>query len=371
MINWNEIRKKFPALKKITYLNSASESPPFIDEARAGKDYYDTVLSGECDWDTWCKKVEEVRNEIAKLLNAEKSEIAFVPNTSFGMNFVAQMLKGKGDVITMKDEFPVSTLPFINQGLKLNFVKPRDNLYSTQNINQYCDNKTKILVTSHIQSFTGFKQDLVELGAYCKSKNLVFVVNTTQSIGVVPIDVKKANIDFLVFSGVKWLNTAEAGGAIFISKKWFNKIKWPMAGWTSVRNPYRFENKRLNFKKDASILELGALCLHSIFVMGKSIDLINEIGAKNIENRLSELTDYLGMRLKELNLETFSPKEKKYKSSIVVVKINNAKEICEKLYRARIIVSERLNKLRISLNIFNNKEDINKFILKLRYLING
>ena len=369
MINWDNIRKQFPALKKFTYLNSASESPIFIEAAETGKKYYDTVLNGSVDWNDWCKQIEEVREKVAKLINADKEEIAFIPNTSFGMNFVAQMLKGKGEIVTMDDEFTASTLPWINQDFKLNFVKPDKSIYTIKKISESVNDNTKILVTSHIQSFTGFKQNLDKLGDYCKTNELIFVVNATQSIGVVPIDIKKTNIDFLVFSSVKWLNTAEGIGAIYINKKWLNQIKWPMVGWMSVKDIYDFDNKHLNLKEDASVLELGAMCLHSIFVMGKSIELVTSIGINKIEDRLNELTEYLINKLKKMNLKIISPIEKEYRSSIVVIELQNSKEIVEELSKNGIIVSERLNRLRVSLNIFNNKEDIDTFITELSNII--
>lgn len=369
MIDWNKIRIQFPALRKFTYLNSASESPISIKAAEEGKKYYDTVLYGSVDWDEWCEKIDKIREKVAKLINADKEEIAFIPNTSFGMNFVAQILKGKGEVVTMDDEFTASTLPWINQNFKLNFVKPENSVYSIKKIDNFVNEKTKILVTSHIQSFTGFKQNLEKLGNYCKSKNLVFVINATQSVGVVPIDVKKTNTDFLVFSSVKWLNTAEGLGAIYINRKWLNKIKWPMVGWMSVNDVYGFDNKNLNLKKDASVLELGAMNLHSIFVMGKAADLNMSIGVKNIEKRLNELTTYLISRLEELHLKITSPLEEKDRSSIVIIEQQNSKKIVTELSKKGVIVSERLGRIRISLNIFNNKKDVDKLITELKNMI--
>ncbi|HBU06804.1 MAG TPA: hypothetical protein DEB09_01845 [Candidatus Magasanikbacteria bacterium] len=365
MTDWNSIRKQFPALKKFTYLNSASESPISIKAAEEGKKYYDTVLYGNVDWDEWCKKIDKVREKVAKLINADKEEIAFIPNTSFGMNFVAQMLRGKGEVVTMDDEFTTTTLPWVNQSFKLNFVKPKNLIYSIEEIDKLVNRKTKILVTSHIQSFTGFKQDLVKLGNYCRSKKLTFVVNATQSIGVTPIDVKKSRIDFLVFSSVKWLNTSEGLGAIYINKKWFNKIKWPMVGWMSIESVRGYDNKNLNLKKNVSVLELGAMNLHSIFVMGKAIELNTSIGIKNIEKRLQELTGYLIDKLKKLNVQILSSLEEKYRSSVVVVKLKNSERIIKELAKKGIVVSLRLSRIRISLNIFNNKKDIDRLVIEL------
>lgn len=369
MTDWDKIRAQFPAAEKFTYLNSASESPTFIAASEAGKKYYDEVLQWECNWDDWCKKVEGTREKIARLINADKSEIAFIPNTSFGMNFVAQMLKGRGDVVTMNDEFPASTLAWVNQGFGLDFVEAKNGAYSIADIDKSVTDKTRILLTSHTQSFTGFRQDIAELGGYCKSKNLIYVVNATQSIGITQIDVKKANVDFLVFSSVKWLNTAEGLGAIYINKKWFGKVNWPVVGWLSAKNPSEYENRKLKLKEDASVLEVGALCLHSVFVMGEAVDLIQRIGIKNIEERLGELTDYLIKKLNELGIEPLFPLEKKNRAPIVVIKLKNSKEIAEKLLQKKIIVSERLGRLRISVNIFNNTEDIDRFASELAIIL--
>ncbi len=286
------------------------------------------------------------------------------------MSYVALMLKGKGSVVTMDDEFPSSTLPWINQGFCLNFAMPENKIYSAQIIDKYVDKNTKILVTSHVQSFTGFRQDLEKVGKYCKDKDLIYVVNATQSIGALPIDVKKANIDFLVFSSVKWLMTGEGIGAIYISKKWHNRVKWPIAGWLAMNDTEKFDNRHLGFKNSASALEIGAQPIHSILALGKSIDFVEGLGVSNIEKRLSSLTDYLLLKLSDLKLATVSDKNKKYRSSIISVKMENAKDVAQQLLEKKIIVSERKGVLRISLHIYNNKKDIDKLIRELKYLIN-
>ena len=142
-----------------------------------------------------------------------------------------------------------------------------------------------------------------------------------------------------------------------------------MVGWLSVKDIYNFDNKNLNLKEDASVLELGAQCLHSIFVMGKAIELVNSIGIQNIEKRLYELTTYLITKLKELDLEIISPTDEKYQSPIVIIKLKDSKEIVKQLSEKRIIVSERMGQVRASVNIFNNKKDIGRFIFELKKII--
>ena len=367
MINWKKIREQFPVMQNTTYLNSASASPISKDFAEEGKRFYDESLFYEdSKWGEWLVKIEKVRTKVAKLIGADRAEIAFIPNTSYGMNIVAGMLEGKGDVITMNDEFPSSTLPWINKNFEVRFVVPENCIYSIDGIKNKITKESRILVTSHIQFSTGFKQDLVKLGNFCKENGLIFVVNATQSVGIAEIDVKKSNVDFLVFSSVKRLMTGEGIGALYVNKRWHNKVKWPMVGWLSVKRPEDYDNKNLLLKNDASVLEIGAPPIHGIFVLGRAIDFVCKIGMSNIEKRIDGLCDYLIKRLRGLGLEIISPIEKKYRAGIVVVRMKDCERTTQKLAKKRIIVSSRKDGLRISVHIYNNKYDIDRFISELK-----
>lgn len=369
-IDWSNVRKQFPATKHFTYLNAAGGSPTSKIAAREGKRFYDEILAkGDTAWKKWLKRREKIREKVAKFINADKSEIAFTLNTSYGMNLIAEMLKGKGEVVTMNDEFPSSTFPWLNLKYKVHFIKPEKGIYSLKDIEKRINKKTKILVTSHVQYCTGFKQDLVELGKLCKRRGLIFIVNATQSIGAMPIDVKKADIDFLVFSALKWPMAGYGIGALYINKKWFNKIHYPVAGWQSVKNPYLNDNKKLDLKKEASELEVGCPHFPNIFALGAALDLLNQIGKENIQKRIYQLNYCLVKKLKQLNLEILSPLDKKYRSGITIVKIKKAKEIVQKLYKKNIIVSAAGDGLRISMHIYNNKKDINRFASELQKLV--
>jgi len=370
MVNWNKIRKQFPVTEIFTYLNAAGGSPISRQTAREGIRFYDEILArGDTLWTEWLSRVEEVRGKVAKFINADESEIAFTLSTSLGMNLIAGILKGKGDVITMDDEFPSSTIPWLNLGYKVHFVKPRKCVYSLNAIEENINRKAKILVTSHVQYRTGFKQDLVSLGKLCKRKDLIFVVNASQSAGAMPIDVKKANIDFMVFKSLKWLMAGYGIAVIYINKRWFNKIIYPIAGWRSVKHPPLMDNKNLDLKNKASELEAGSPHFPCIFALSGALDFLNKIGKKNIARRIHDLGDYLARRLKEAGLEIISPLDKKYRSGITLIKIMNPELVVKKLYKKNIIVSARGGGLRVSVHIYNNKRDIDRFVSELQKII--
>jgi selenocysteine lyase/cysteine desulfurase len=372
MVDWKEIRSYFPAATNFTYLNPAGGAPMSAQAVAEGKRFYDEMLSGgDTFWDEWLERKEEVRKKLAKFINAEPEEMAFTLNTSHGMSQVAAMLEGKGEVITMQDEFPSSTYPWIHRGFKLSFVKPVNGIYRIEDIEKAVTPETRILVSSFVQYNSGFRQDLKALGDFCKKKNLIFVVNATQGIGSMPINVKEIQADFLVFTCLKWTLAGYGIGGLFINKQLFGKIKFPAAGWRSDSNPEHMDNQHPNFKTDASETEVGCPHFPCIFALGGALDLLSNIGQENVFNRIMELNTYLEKKLKENNFQIASVLNQTFRSGITVIKIDNAKEIVRKLREQKIIVSARGEGIRISVHIFNNFEDIEKFISALKEILSA
>ena len=367
MVDWKKIRSYFPAVSNFTYLNPAGGAPMSAQAVAEGKRFYDEMLTGgDTFWDEWLERKEEVRKKLAKFINAKPEEMAFTLNTSHGMSQVAAMLEGRGEVITMQDEFPSSTYPWLHRGFKLNFVKPVNGIYRLEDIEKALTPETRILVSSYVQYNSGFRQDLAALGNLCKRRNLIFVVNATQGMGSMPINVNEVNPDFLVFTCLKWTLAGYGIGGLFINKKWLGKIKFPSAGWRSDVNPEHMDNQHPNFKTDASETEVGCPHFPCIFALGGALDLLSEIGQIEIFNRIMELNGYLEKKLKELNLQIASVLDKTYRSGITVIRMDNAKEIVAKLHEKKIIVSARGEGIRVSVHIFNNFEDIDKMVAALK-----
>jgi cysteine desulfurase / selenocysteine lyase len=363
MTNWEEIRKQFPVLKKYTYLNAAGGSPLSASAAEAGKRYFDEMLNeGDLPYTEWMQRTEETRHKLASLVNAFPSEIGFTMNTSSGMNMISHMLQYTGEVLTMRDEFPSSTIAWLNSGYQVRFVEPKDYMYPIEVIEQSIKPETKVLLTSYVQYRTGFRQDLEAVGHLCKKYNLIFVVNATQAIGVMPIDVRLAGIDFMAFSGLKWTTSGYGTGGVFIDKEMLEKYKLPFAGWQSTDSPDKMDNFDFQLRQEASAIESGCPHFPSIFALGGALDLIQSIGMSNIYQRILYLNQLIQHKIQEIGLPVISPVNDKQRSGILIIKTKNAKAITLELARKNIIVSARGEGVRISFSFFTNENDIEIFI---------
>jgi len=366
-MDWKSIRKNYPIFNEYIYLDTASAAPLSIETSKIAKNFYDEISAkGDIPWKNWLNRVEDVRCKVAGLINASPEEICFTQSASHGMNIIADILKG--EVLTMDEEFPTSTLPFLNKGFKVRFIKSENHVYSINDIANSISNNIRIIVSSHVQASTGFKQNLKNLGELCRNKKLAFVVDASQSIGAFSVDVKNSNIDFMVFSSYKWLAGSYSIGILYINKIWLKNFTSPMAGWFSVKKPDLMNNKNLNLKKTASALEVGSPQFPNIFALGKSIDNINSIGVKNIENRILQLGEYLFERIKKNGLEIMLPFMHDFQSGIFIIKFSNYNKAIENLYKKKIIVSSKRTGIRVSLHFYNNKKDIDHLTQGLCYL---
>lgn len=360
-MNWASYRARFPAVSKLTYLNTAGGCPISLEAAAAGKQYFDEILEGgDTHWSAWMERVEKVRQQVADFLNAEASEIAFVPTASHGMNLIAQMLGQAGQSVLSADrEFPSTTLPWLNQGVEVLIGGLKDDLsVDLVAAERLIDSETSAVVASHVQYHTGYRYELSTLRQLCDMGGLRLVLDATQSVGAYSIDVRRDQIDALVFSGYKFTTAGYGIACLYIKKELLASISSAIVGWRTAREPYDMIFDRLDLTNEACGLEAGHPLFPGIFTLGAALSLISKIGMDSITERITQLSTMLQDRLRASGYSISSPLEEKHKSSITLVSVNAAKQVAQKLLERGVFVSYAGENLRISVHFYNNEEDI-------------
>jgi selenocysteine lyase/cysteine desulfurase len=286
------------------------------------------------------------------------------------MNLIAAMLGRCGEVLCPADEFPSCTLPWLQQRYQVHFFASRDRgIVDLDDVQRMLTADTRVLVSSYVQFATGFRQDLTALGQLCRERDLIFVVDATQAMGVFPIDVVASGIDFLVFSGYKWAQAGYGVGGLYVAPRFLSPTSLPVAGWWSARDPEAVINDRLDLKETAAALEVGSPHFSGIFALGAALTLFESIGASRIEKRIHELTDYLHQRLEAEGFRIASPQTREQRSGITIIEVCNASDLVKSLAQKKIIVSARGKGLRVSVHIFNNISDLDRLLLALHELL--
>jgi selenocysteine lyase/cysteine desulfurase len=381
--NWAKIREEeFPSLKNIINLKAAGGSPISKSAYNSGIKYLNDMLNyGDIYWDEYFGDLNSIREKIAKYFNSKSREIAFLINTSSGMNTVARILK-KGEIIYPEGEFPTSIHIFKRLGFKCERIHQLNNKYLINEIRKKIKEDTKYIIHSHIQYLTGFKQDLVKLGELCKNNSLINIINATQSFGAFPLDTQRFNIDILVASALKWACCGYGIGILFIKEDIIRENEIPFSSWLSVSDAMTMNNENLQIGKETRYLDGmgGTPHFPPLLTLKGGLNLIEKIGngdfhvgLKRISNRIIQLTNEFIKYIKELDFKIITPLEIENRSGIITIEHKNAKDIYKEFLKNNIHISLRnypastkKTLLRFSFNYYNNIEDIEKSISILK-----
>ena len=363
MINWANIRTKFPVTNNSTYLNTAAAGPLAIATQEAATAYYQQMMNdGDIHWDNWLARREEVRARVASFINAEPDEIGLTTNTSSGMNLIVDALENHGEVISCDLEFPVSTIPWMHRRIPVHFIKSIDGEVTPESIRATMNVRTGIISLSYVQYSNGLRANLEELGSIKGGHALV--VNASQAAGVFEIDVKRMKIDALCSTGHKWMLSGYGSGFVFISRELLARSRPRSIGWLSVQDPYGDSNDEVHLRHDLSArAELGCPHFAGLFALGASIELMQSIGINNIQERALSLNRLLTNKLSEAGWRVLSPlREEKFRSAETLVAFEKPEELVAALEERKIIVTRKPQGIRVSTDFFNDEEDIDNLL---------
>jgi selenocysteine lyase/cysteine desulfurase len=372
MENMQMIREQFPITKNKIFLNHAAQSPlpkPVADAVHRFADDFSNFGTTSIEWNDGGKPF------FAKLIRAKPEEIAFVENTSIGMNIAANVLHYTPDskIVTTDLEYPTVVYPWLRKslGVKVHYVKNVDGKILLEDMKRAVDDKTVAVAVSHVEYVNGFRHDLRALSEIAHEHGAYLIVDAIQSAGAMQIDVKKDDVDFLATACYKWLLSPQGAGYLYVNKELIEKFEPPLVGWASVK-PEVFETLdfwdiwSLKLSETASRFEVGSPSFISLTGAAESLKILLNFGIENIEKRILKITDHLIESVKSAGLKLQTPEEPQHRSGIVNFKIDKAKEIAESLNRKGIIVSARAHGLRVSPHFYNTEEEIDKFMEEIK-----
>ena len=373
--------------KNLVYLDSSATSlkpKQVIDEINNYYNFYTANLH-RGDYDnaiTVNKKVEETRVLVKGFLNAkEENEIIFTSGTTESLNmivfsFMKYNLKENDEVLLTKTEHASNVLPWLvlerEIGIKVKYIPLKENLtIDYEKLKEIINDNTKVISIAHITNTVGDVREINKIRDIINNKNIYFVVDGAQSAGHIKVDVEESNIDFYAFSGHKMY--ADTGVGVLYAKKDLLEKMRPFKYGGGMNDTYTIEEyslKQVPYKFDA-----GTVNISGILSLRAAIIYINSIGIENITNYISNLSNFLYENLK--NIKNIKIYNDNFHTGIMIFNIDkvfsqdlsvflNKYNICvrsgnhcSKLLKDFILTS---NTCRVSLNIYNTKEDILKLV---------
>jgi selenocysteine lyase/cysteine desulfurase len=357
------LREFFPVTEHSTYLNHAAIAPL----STVVCDAMDTYLTDRTTWHNYEKYErlsDELRASLAPLINCTSEEVAFVQNTSEGLNIIANALplETGENVVFCDREFPSNVYPWMNlkrRGIEVRCVPHDGGGLTIDRLEAHADQQTRVVAVSSVEFLDGFRTDLAALGQWCRERDVSFVVDGIQSLGALPMDVQACHIDFMSCGGPKWLMGPAGQGFIYCHRELMEHIQPVFAGCISVAGWEDWRNYDLTFLPSARRFELG--CANFIGQVGllAAVRFLTDVGIDTIGRWLLHLTDLLIQDLQERGYEVASNLAPERRSSIVSFSVpGNVDSAYERLAAAGIVISKREQYIRVSPHCYNTEEEI-------------
>lgn len=373
------------------YLDNAATTYPKPDSVlQAMEDYFKNVggsfgRSAHKRSNEASRLVFESREEIAKLVQAEdSSQIIFTSNATEGLNAAILGILGEGDrVVTtsMEHNSVMRPLRFLQKekGVKVDIVKcTRKGMLDWDDMEKKVAIDTQLIVATAVSNVVGTIMPIHQMGMIARERDIPFLVDGAQAVGIIPMDVKKDNIDLLAFSGHKGVLGPQGTGCLYIGEDIdLRPLKF---GGTGSRSEYEMQPDFLPDKHES-----GTPNLIGIVGLGAAVKFVLEQGVENIRRKGKELTAYLLGKLNAMdNLIIYGPLNADQQTSVISINIklkdsSEIGDILDKRYDIavrcglhcapiahRTIGTFPAGTVRISLGYFNTQEDIDYLLRALR-----
>jgi len=366
---WRQFRDRFPVTNNLIYLNHAAVAPlpKACAEAMQGL-AKDAMEYGSLHYDQWLDAYEGLRVAAARLIGAERGEIAMIKNTSEGIATVAMGMDWRpGDkIVAFREEFPANYYPWLRLGSERCTVVWLSVTDSLDTIDRACQG-AKLLAISFVQYLSGHRADLNAIGEICRRRSCFFFVDAIQGLGAFPLDVRAANIDALAADGHKWMLGPEGCGILYVRKERQDSIFPEEFGWTNVAGYNDYASRDMALRPDAGRYECGTLNTIGCFGLRASVELILEVGVERIGPVVQALAGQLAEGAERKGYQLLGDRTAENGSGIIALNKDgvDSRKIVRDLKDLGIVAAPRQGFVRFSPHFYISPEDIDQVVDQL------
>ncbi|KAM0751828.1 PLP-dependent transferase [Meredithblackwellia eburnea MCA 4105] len=369
-------RTEFPIIANdanLVYLNASFQMPLSKSSRDAAVAQLDSQMNDKAPKAAWFDTVAETRKKVANFINSPTESVAFVKNTSDGLNiFIRSLQWEKGaNVVILDGEHPNQSYAWLaleEQGLEVRRI-PTPNFANSDTFKPVVDEKTICVGISWVMFHSGQKNDVPGICKHFRPLGVHVLVDGTQTLGWVPVDVREARPSALAFGCHKGMNTPAGLAVLYVDPDLVPHITPPMVALQSVANmpSSLIVATPLKYVGNASKFEGGNANYMAVHALGGYLSLLERIGGiQVVETYLYGLADRLIEGMAALGVTTVASTDRARRSPHnIVFPLLDPKWLMF-LSSKGIQISQYRAGVRVSLGIYNNTADIDRFLLAMK-----
>lgn len=375
--DWAGWRGEFPGLQKSTYLNTVSLGQLSRASRAAVERFLDlwTELGASAWYRYWLDEVQALRQEFARLINASIEEVAILPNISSALAAVSFSLdySQRKRVVCCELDFPTLPHHFLaksRDGVETTILPSPDKIgIPLEAFEEAVDGRTALLATCRVYFTSGYIQDVKALAEIAHRQGALCLVDDYQGTGQVPIDVREADVDFLVTGGLKWLIGGPGVAYLYVRKELIPQLEPRAVGWFAHQRQFDFDPYTLELRPDARRFEAGTPAVAAVYAGRAGLEIINKITPRAIRQRTASLNQDLAGRLRESGYRLRIPSNPSRQAGITIVEMDDPTGVTKALAERRIIVDKRPGVVRVSPYFYNTQAENEMIVQALDEII--
>lgn len=325
-------------------------------------------------------EVEKVREKLKKYTNAD--EVIFTGGCTHALNLAILGFCREGHIVCSENEHNSVLRPLEhlkeNYNVTYSVAKQANKKGITwQDIEKEIKNDTKLVICNHISNVNGDVAEIEDIGYHLKEKGIAFLVDGAQGGGHFRYDMKKMEIDMLIFSPHKGFYSPQGVGVLLKSDK--INLSPILFGGTGTNS---LELHQPNFSPEK--YESGTICTPAILGFGAGIDFVEE-NFVNIKEKMEDLTTYLHYEFSKLPIEIYTSTENangvfafnipNMNSNEVATYLNDKYEICVRggyhcaPFKHKALGTIEQGAVRVSFSIANTFQEVERLNLAIKHLL--
>ncbi len=369
-------RALFDIPREICYLNAASYSPLPLRTQQAGRD---AVGRKGRPWTLPAsfanEQNERTRAAAARLINAEPSDVALIPSISYGVATAAKLLTiPRGTrVLVLEDDHSSPVLEWHSraeaQGFTVETVRRPDDGDWTSAVLAAIERSgappVSLASISSVHWSDGGLIDVEKVGAALRKQGAAFLIDATQEVGVLAMDVTRLDPDFVLFPTYKWVLGPYGRAFLYVAKRHQGGI--PLEQTSAGRRNVRAENAvyftDLGYVGDARRFDMGERDYFISMEMASiGMEMLAEWGAAAVAQRLLMLTERIADGVRGIGIGV--PKSQLRAPHILSLAFKGGMPagLIEALASEGVYVALRLGRMRVSPHVYNDEADADRFV---------
>jgi selenocysteine lyase/cysteine desulfurase len=295
-----------------------------------------------------------------------------VTSVSHATSVVASAMdfsQARNGVVCSGAEFPtVGHVWLAHRGLgaDVRWVPTRDGVLAPDDYEPFISDRTRIVSAAHAYFLNGTLQDIRSIARLAHGRGALVFVDAYQSLGVVPVDVKAMEVDFLASGTLKFLLGTPGIAFLYVRKELIRQLEPRVTGWFGRENPFAFDATTLDWSDTAARFEAGTPAIFSAYVSRAGMRYLRETGLADVHAQCRTLSAHLQREGERLGLAIHGRSAPFGRTTSTAFVVRDAHDVEQRLRARGVIASARGPVVRLAPHFYNTIDDVDRALHALR-----